>query len=63
MNCLQCASSKEIKMSKKVRDVQFGNYQKQMPPLFAIYGDFKPNLKEIQKPNKDNVDVYHTDKC
>ena len=35
---------------------------KQLPPPFVINGDFKSNLKEVQKLNKDNADVSYTDK-
>ena len=33
-----------------------------MQTPFVIYAEFKPNLKEVQKPNKDNSDVSYTDK-
>ena len=33
-----------------------------MPPPFVIDENFKSNLKEEQKPNKNNADVSYTDK-
>ena len=29
----------------------------QPPPSFMIFGDFESNLKDVEKPNRDNADV------
>ena len=47
-------------MPKKDSDVQCNNYRQQSPRVF--YEDFKSNLNEVQKPNKDNADTSGTDK-
>lgn len=47
-------------MPKKGSDVQCNNYRQQSPCVF--YEDFKSNLNEVQKPNKDNADTSGTDK-
>lgn len=31
--------------------------KKQPPPSFMIFGDFESNLKDVEKPNRDNADV------
>lgn len=37
-------------------------YHKQWKAPFVIYADFGSNLREVQKPNRDNDDASYTNK-
>ena len=44
-------------MSEKDSEVQYINHHKQLRAHFVIYTDFESNLKQFQKPDKDNTDA------
>ena len=60
--CLKLNDKQRVNMPEKGSNVQFINYHKKLQTRFVIYAEFKPNLKEVQKPNKYNSDVSYTDK-
>lgn len=60
--CLKLNDKQRVNMPEKGSNVQFINYHKKLQTRFIIYAEFKPNLKEVQKPNKYNSDVSYTDK-
>ena len=60
---LRINSKQGINTPKEYSIPEFTNYNKQLWTPFAIDTDFESNLKQVQKPKKDNADASYTDKC
>ena len=61
--CLKINGKESVNMPKKGNNLQFNSYLKQLKAPFVIYADFKSNLREVQKPNRDNANASYTNKC
>ena len=59
--CLDIYGKKAIKMHEKGCSVPFGNYHEQLQVPFVICTNFESNLKEVEKPNRNNTDASFTD--
>ena len=60
--CLKIKDKESVNVPKKGNNLQFDNYHKQWKVSFVIYADFGSNLREVQKPNRDNDDASYTNK-
>ena len=59
---LEISGKQSANILKKYINVWFINYEKQLRVPFVFYAHLESNLRQIQKPNRDNVDASYTDK-